>query len=158
MDKNTNKSTVKKTTTAKTAAETQAFLSGEFDDKLNDVEAKPFTRADFIREQKQASSNKVEIGCILANKEEKLGSERKDKDGKFLLGQDNQPLFYPTKYYAELTFMGGTIKTEITQPQYDSLKIGSTYFSKGRIATVKDFGKESLAPVFSEFVELYVED
>jgi hypothetical protein len=126
--------------------------------ELENMESKPFTRADFIREQRQASSNEVNIGCIVAEKEEKLGSERKDKEGKFLLGQDNQPLLYPTKFYATLTFMGGTIRTEINPIQYDSLKIGSTYFCKGRIATVKDFGKESLAPVFNEFVELYKED
>lgn len=148
----------KKTTVAKTAAETKAFLSGELDEKINDFEHKPFTRADFIREQKQAKSNKVELGCDLVEKEAKVGSERKDKNGQFMLGQDNQPLLYPTKYYATLTFMGGTIVTEINPIQFDSLKVGSTYFCKGRIATVKDFGKESLAPVFSEFVELYKDD
>ena len=136
----------------------EEIVSSEENEQLNDCEHKPFTRADFIREQKQASSNIVHIGCIVAEKEEKKGSERKDKDGKFMLGQDNQPLLYPTKFYVTLTFMGGTIRTEVNPIQYENLTIGLTYFCKGRIATVKDFGKESLAPVFSEFVELYRED
>lgn len=125
---------------------------------LVDCEQKTFTRADFIREQKQARSNKVELGCELVGKEERLGSPRKDKEGKMLLTPDNQPLLYPTRYYADLTFMGGTINTEISFKQFEALEVGSTYFCKGRIATIKDFGKEVLAPVFDEFVELYRDD
>ena len=154
----TKKPTVVKTTKTKTAAETQAFLSGELDDKIIDCEHKPFTRADFIREQKQAKANIVNLGCDLVDKEAKIGSERKDKNGQILLGPDNMPLLYPTKYYATLTFMGGTIVTEINAIQFESLDIGSTYFCKGRIATVKEFGKETLAPVFSQFVELFKDE
>jgi hypothetical protein len=148
---NTEPKTVVNDTKAKTAAALN-------DNALIDYEHKPFTRADFIREQKQSKSNKVELGCDLVDIESKVGSERKDKDGHVQIGHDNMPLLYPTKFHATFTFMGGTIKTEINLVQFESLKVGSTYFCKGRIATVKDFGKESLAPVFSEFIELYVDE
>jgi len=157
MDKEQNK-VVKATTKTKTAAETQAFLSGELDNKLIDTEHKPFTRADFIREQKQAKANIVNLGCDLVDKEERIGSERKDKNGQLILGPDNLPLLYPTKYYVTLTFMGGTIVTEVNFVQFDFLELGNTYFCKGRIATVKEFGKEFLAPVFNQFVELFKDE
>lgn len=125
--------------------------------EIVDVEAKPFTRADFIREQKQAKSNKVLLGCDLVKKTDKPGSEKK-KDGQVVRGSDGVAETYPTKYFADLVFMGGTITTEIDEKQYSSLKVGCTYYCLGRIATIKDYGKEVLAPVFDSFTELYKDE
>lgn len=148
----------------KTAKEVQNFLSGKEPTvtktvqphpELEDCEAKPYTREMAIRERKQEKSNIIELGAELAELETKEGSERKNKDGQIIMNPDNTPAKYPDKYYATFVFMGGTIQVEVKEVQLPSLIIGETYFCKGRLAMVKNFGKEELAPVFTTFTQLY---
>ncbi len=115
----------------------------------------PYTREMAIRERKQEKSNIIELGAELAELETKPGSERKNKDGQIIMNPDNTPAKYPDKYYATFVFMGGTIQVEVKDTQLPSLVVGETYFCKGRLAMVKNFGKEELSPVFTVFTQLY---
>jgi hypothetical protein len=49
--------------------------------------------------------------------------------------------------------MGGEVETEINENQYHSLinNIGIPYYLTGRLATVKQFGNDVIAPVFNQF-------
>jgi len=122
----------------------QAYIAQELEKAKKEIEDK----------QKKADMNKIAIGLTVLDKEAKEGSEKKNKDGQLMTDDFGQPLRYPTKYYVNFAFMGGSIKTEVKANQYQELQPTQKYFCKGYLGEVTEFGKSSIQPIFFEFESL----
>ena len=57
------------------------------------------------------------------------------------------PQSYPDKYYASLTFDGGSIEVEIQKDQFDVLVPSKRYLCDGHIGDVRVFVNKSIATV-----------
>lgn len=122
----------------------QVYIAQELEKAKKEIEDK----------QKKADMNKIAIGLTVLQKEAKEGAERKDKDKNIMTDDMGVPLKYPTKFYVDFAFMGGSIRTEVKAEQYALLVPTQKYFCKGYLGEVTEFGKSSIQPIFFEYESL----
>lgn len=103
---------------------------------------------------KQREENKISLGCRIVELVEIVGKPIIDKETGQQKELNGVPAFYPNKYTAKLSFIGGELETPIKEKDFSNLKINSQYLALGRLGEVKEFGNTVLKPIFSEFVEL----
>ena len=103
---------------------------------------------------KQREENKISLGCRVVELVEILGKPIIDKETQQQKEINGVPAFYPNKYTAKLSFIGGELETPIKEKDFSNLKINSQYLALGRLGEVKEFGNTVLKPIFSDFVEL----
>ena len=157
MNETIKPTVVKKTTKAKTSEETQAFLSGDLDEKLNNFEEKTFTLEQMEemmnRKFEQREKNSVQLGATLQEITEYRG-EKKDKLGNIILLSDGTPDYYPTSYTAILVYNGGSLDAAITPDIAKTLVAGKRYYCEGIIGECRSYGKTYMGPNFSKFTQL----
>ena len=103
---------------------------------------------------KQREENKISLGCRIVELVEIVGKPIIDKETGQQKELNGVPAFYPNKYTAKLSFIGGELETPIKEKDFSNLKFNSQYLALGRLGEVKEFGNTVLKPIFSEFVEL----
>lgn len=117
---------------------------------------------DTVQEQKNSvqsvmrrmRANTITLGADLVEVREQAGKPILDKETKQpKLDENGFPLNWPSKYYAKFTFMGGEVETEVSEAKYSELvnNINMPYYLEGRLAKVRSFGSEIVAPVFTSF-------
>ncbi|QKF73292.1 hypothetical protein AFAEC_1126 [Aliarcobacter faecis] len=103
---------------------------------------------------KQREENKISLGCKVVELVEIPGKPIMDKETGIQKENNGIPAFYPNKYTAKISFIGGEIETPIKQKDFEDLKIDCRYLAVGRLGEVKEFGNTLIKPIFSQFVEL----
>jgi hypothetical protein len=125
--------------------------------ELQNHDPQPQQRVDAVTLMRQSNENTIKTGATCADVRTHEGAEIIDKQTNKpkINSQTGEVMTYADKYYATLTFDGGQIETEITREQKDLLEIGSRYSCTGRLAPVRVFGQEVIAPVYYAFTKLY---
>lgn len=106
------------------------------------------------KKQQQREENVIRLGARVIDLQEKKGSAKVSKDGQPMLGKDNEPLLYPSTYKVTIQFFGGSIESTINETIFSELQVNRTYFIEGYFGMVKDFGKESIQPIFNTFTQI----
>lgn len=106
---------------------------------------------------RQANQNGVRLGATVVKKDKTDGKPVIDRatNSPVIDTNTGEVKTYADKFYIILEFNGGTLKTEISKENYNSLELGARYSCSGRIAPVNVFGDTHLLPVFDSFTYLY---
>ena len=99
-------------------------------------------------------TNAIRLAGEFVEKRQVEGKQKKDKDGNLLYDHDGAPICYDSKFYAKFSFNGGEIETPVTSKDYEALEDGNIYMLSGRFGLVKNFGSESVAPIFTSITLL----
>jgi len=112
------------------------------------------TEEKFIQMMEQREANTIRLGAKIASKEIVEGGEKKDKDGNPIIDGNGIVQRYPSTYYVDLTFDGGSIRTSVQSALFSTLEENKRYLCIGRLGNVRVFGKEQIMPIFTEFTKL----
>lgn len=102
---------------------------------------------------KRLQTNKVELACTVVSVYKSEPKPRM-KDGMMVMGENNEPLFYPSRMSVKVAFTGGEADVPVTAEQYEKIKVGESYMLEGRQGMVKNFGSETLGIVYHSIEEL----
>ncbi len=110
----------------------------------------------FEAKQAKLDMNKIAIGLTVLSSEVREGGVKLDKknNNQPMVDGFGEPLRYPSNYYVDFAFMGGSIRTEVKAEQFSSLVPMQKYFCKGYLGAVTEFGKTEIKPIFFEFESL----
>lgn len=109
---------------------------------------------EFELKLKQREKNEISLGCRVVEMSIIEGKAIIDKETKQQKEVDGIPQFYPNKYTAKLSFIGGEIDTPITKEVFDTLKVNEQYLALGRLGEVREFGSTVMKPIFSSYQEI----
>lgn len=106
----------------------------------------------------KSSTNAIQLGALVVDKEVKQGSEMIDrKSGEPIVdNHSGEVRRYPNKLYVTFSFFGGSLVQEVKPLDYDKLQLNKKYFCTGSLREVSNFGKTDMLPVLNEFEELAV--
>jgi lipopolysaccharide assembly outer membrane protein LptD (OstA) len=108
----------------------------------------------FEAKLKQRETNEVRLSCRVVEMSIIEGKAILDKETRQQKEVNGELQYYPNKYTAKLSFIGGEIETPITRELFESLIIYSQYLAIGRIGEVKEFGNTVIKPIFSRYTEI----
>lgn len=104
----------------------------------------------------KGQTNSIQLGVTVKDLDVREGSEIKDKKtGEVLVDTVTGDVKrYSNKYYATFSFDGGILTQEIKSSNFAKLEQNKKYFATGYYGLVSNFGKDELAPIFTDFEDL----
>ena len=101
------------------------------------------------------NANNVVLSAEITSKEVLAGKEIKDKETQLpKIGLDGTVMRYPDRYKITLSFKGGTLTQTVSESMYNDLIQGSTYMFKGQLGFIKEYGQETLSPIWQSWDQL----
>jgi hypothetical protein len=123
----------------------------------DELEAQMVARVNKQLELKQAQreENVVRLGARVVNKETIPGKPIIIREtGQQKVDGNGVPQCYADKYKVTLQFMGGSLITDVNQPNYDALELHKTFLCVGHYGEVKKFGESFMEPIFTNYTRI----
>lgn len=103
----------------------------------------------------RVNANNVVLSAEITAKEVLAGKEIKDKETQLpKIGLDGSVMRYPDRYKITLSFKGGTLTQTVSEAMYNELNQGSTYMFKGQLGFIKEYGQDTLSPIWQSWEQV----